>query len=144
MAASTRFSVAVHILTLLAQADGVPLTSGLIAGSVGTNEVVVRRLLGPLRREGFVESRSGTGGGWVLARDPGSVTLDQIWAAVEPEDGLVHRHGAPNPACLVGRNIQEALDAVALDGRRAWELALGQWTLAAMVTGVLGAEARRG
>ena len=42
------------------------MTSEYIAGSVNTNPVVIRRLLGSLRGAGIVESRTGVGGGWSL------------------------------------------------------------------------------
>jgi Iron-dependent Transcriptional regulator len=47
---SSRFSVAVHILTLLAHEQGRALTSEYIAGSVNTNPVVIRRMLGLLSK----------------------------------------------------------------------------------------------
>ena len=56
---STRFTVALHILTLLASSREEPLASEYIAGSVNTNPVVVRRLLGRLRQKGFVSSQPG-------------------------------------------------------------------------------------
>ncbi|MBV9496028.1 MAG: Rrf2 family transcriptional regulator, partial [Acidobacteria bacterium] len=48
MTQSSRFATAVHILTLLAGENEEPLTSDYIAGSVNTNPVVIRRLLGIL------------------------------------------------------------------------------------------------
>jgi hypothetical protein len=57
MNVSTRFTIALHILTLLASSQGEALTSEYIAGSVNTNPVVVRRLLGLLRKQGFVSSQ---------------------------------------------------------------------------------------
>ena len=40
---STRLTVALHMLTLLASSGQEPLTSEYIAGSVNTNSVIVRR-----------------------------------------------------------------------------------------------------
>ena len=51
---SSKLTVGVHILTLLASSPGEPLTSEYIAGSVNTNPVVIRRLLGLLREAGVV------------------------------------------------------------------------------------------
>ncbi|HEX3447028.1 MAG TPA: Rrf2 family transcriptional regulator, partial [Isosphaeraceae bacterium] len=67
---SSKLSVGVHILTLLALKPDEPVTSACIAGSVNTNPVVIRRLLGLFREAGFVESKNGVGGGWVLVTDP--------------------------------------------------------------------------
>ncbi|MCA1734101.1 MAG: Rrf2 family transcriptional regulator, partial [Acidobacteria bacterium] len=54
MATSSRFAVATHILTVLAVRGDEPSSSNLIASSVGTNPVVIRRLLGMLGRAGLV------------------------------------------------------------------------------------------
>jgi DNA-binding IscR family transcriptional regulator len=58
---SSKLSVGVHILTLLAIKAGEPMTSAVIACSVNTNPVVIRRLLGLFREAGFVESKNGWG-----------------------------------------------------------------------------------
>ncbi|EUJ18671.1 transcriptional regulator Rrf2 family protein [Listeria aquatica FSL S10-1188] len=55
MAISTRFSVAVHILTLVDRNRGEQITSEEIAGSVGTNPVVIRRIMS-LFKESWVAS----------------------------------------------------------------------------------------
>src|SRR6476619_2527243 len=68
---SSKLTVGVHILTLLASSPGESLTSEYIAGSVHTNPVVILRLLGLLREAGIVESQGGLGGGWRLKRPAG-------------------------------------------------------------------------
>lgn len=59
----SRFSVAVHILKLLATEPGEPLTSEFTALSIGTNPVVIRRQLAPLYGSELVESKGSLGGG---------------------------------------------------------------------------------
>ncbi len=54
----TRFSVAVHALILIAEAD-VPLTSEQIAGSAGVNPSYVRRVLASLRNAGILSAHRG-------------------------------------------------------------------------------------
>ncbi|OQC68483.1 MAG: putative HTH-type transcriptional regulator YwnA [Verrucomicrobia bacterium ADurb.Bin006] len=54
---NSRFTVAIHVLCLLAHSQGQALTSEYIAGSVNTNPVVIRRLLAALRRAGLVRLR---------------------------------------------------------------------------------------
>jgi DNA-binding IscR family transcriptional regulator len=66
MARATRFSVAVHVLALVAYFGGRRLTSETIADSVGTNASFVRRLLSMLAHAGLVESAPGVGGGWLV------------------------------------------------------------------------------
>ena len=136
MNTSCRFTVATHILTLLVFCGPEALTSDFIAGSVNTNPVVVRRLLARLRRARMVKSQSGPGGGWQLLRDPGELTLGEVYGAVE--EGALFPPGAaePNPACPVGRNIQQALDGILQDAQRALVGTLARTTVAQLVQDV--------
>lgn len=59
---STRFAVAIHILTLIDSNKDGKSTSEWIAGSVNTNPVVIRRLTGMLNKAGLVEVRPGVAG----------------------------------------------------------------------------------
>lgn len=107
MAESTRFPVAVHVLTLLAHERGKALTSDYIAGSVNTNPVVIRRMLGLLKKAGLVSSTEGAGGGTTLTRPAGRITLADVFKAVEPDGELFGSpRSDPNPLCPVGRSVQ--------------------------------------
>lgn len=139
MQTSTRFAVAIHILTLLAQDTSGPATSELLAGSVNTNPVVIRRVLGYLRNQGLVESAPGAGGGWRLLREPAEITLREVYRAVE-QGQLLNIHERPNPQCPVGRNIQQVLEAQFTAAQAAMEQALASTTIADILSGVrLGA-----
>jgi Rrf2 family protein len=107
---SSKLSVGIHILTVLALRPGEALTSEFIAGSVNTNPVVIRRLLGLFRSAGYVESKTGVGGGWLLVADPKQVTLLDVLRVVEPQHQMFALHRSePNQKCLVGCNIQKVL-----------------------------------
>ena len=111
MNTSSRFAVAVHVLSLLATTQG-PVSSVHIAGSVNTNPVLIRRILGQLGRAGFTQSLRGATGGTLLARAPGEINLLDVYRAVE-EPGVLSLHRSdPNPACEVGRNITRVLGGV--------------------------------
>lgn len=112
MTTSTRFAVACHVLVALAHRATESVTSEAIAGSVNTNPVVVRRILGLLVQAGFVEGRGGRNGGYTLARDPRKLALDQVFRAVEP-DGVLGVHENPeNRVCFVSCAIKEILGGV--------------------------------
>ncbi|HEV8441638.1 MAG TPA: Rrf2 family transcriptional regulator [Methylomirabilota bacterium] len=131
MAASVRFAVAVHMLVLLAlEREG--RTSAYIAGSVNTNPVVVRRLLGRLRRAGLVAGHAGPGGGFTLRKRPRQVSLADVYRAVESKP-LIALHEGPNPACPVGKNVGSVLAGVSRRAERATLDALGALTLAGVV-----------
>lgn len=137
MQISSRFSVAVHVLTLLAAAaPGELLTSDRMAGSVNTNPVVIRRILSQLKKACLVEVRAAAGGTY-LRRDPATLTLLEVYRAVEvvePQLFSVHEH--PNPHCLVGRSIQTALDSTLRRAQAALEQELAATTLTQVLAGV--------
>ena len=60
----SRFTIAVHILTLIAQNKGneTKLTSDLMAGSVGVNPVIIRKTLSQLKKADLISVQRGTGG----------------------------------------------------------------------------------
>ena len=138
--ASSRLSVGVHVLALLALHRRRPLTSEYIAASVNTNPVVIRRLLGLLRQAGYVESQGGAGGGWTLARRPGEITLLDVRRAVQPESGIFELHRSPpNSKCPVGRNISRILKSVYGEAQQALDQRLARTT----IRSVLGSIQRR-
>lgn len=110
MAESTRFRVAVHVLTLLAHEQPRALTSDYIAGSVNTNPVVIRRVLRRLGKAGLVVSTEGAQGGTRLARKPGQITLQDVYRAVDRGELFAVTRREPNPRCPVGRSVQKVLD----------------------------------
>jgi len=106
---SSRFTVAVHVLTLLAHEEGRALTSEYIAGSVNTNPVVIRRILGLLSKAGLVSSTEGAGGGTTLARSAKRIRLGEVYFAVESDRLFGGTRSDPNPLCPVGRCVQTVL-----------------------------------
>ncbi|WP_375479836.1 Rrf2 family transcriptional regulator [uncultured Jatrophihabitans sp.] len=109
---NTQFAVAVHVLTYLAgEGQGRTASSDELAQSTNVNPVYVRRVLGPLRAAGLVRSRPGKHGGWELAADASDITLAQVWRLLQGADPVLGLHG-PNPACAVGRSVQESLTAL--------------------------------
>jgi Rrf2 family protein len=112
MSTSSRFAVAVHVLTLMAWADDEPLKSEQVAESVNTNAVVIRRMLCELAEAKLVVSQSGAMGGSKLARDAEQITLLDIYQAVESRGVFsLHRH-PPSRNCPVGVNIGTVLNQV--------------------------------
>ena len=113
MARSTRFPAAVHILTLLAIKKGENCSSEWIAKSLGTNAVVVRRIVGLLQEAGIVTSQAGSRGGAMLAVQPEKLTLKDIYDAVE-DQSIFCMHD-PHPkcpvACCVKDQVNELLDS---------------------------------
>lgn len=135
MKISSRFSVAVHILSLLSIETTAHCTSEWIAGSVNTNPVIIRRVLGQLKKAGMVQVRSGTGGA-SLTKDLNEITLLDVYRAVDvvEEGRLFHIHEQPNPECPVGANIQFVLELILTRAQNAMEDILGSVTLEQLVS----------
>lgn len=143
MTTSSRFAVAVHILTLLADSDG-PVPSSLIAGSVGTNPALIRRLMQSLADAGLVTSQLGSHGGAMLARPANAISLLEVFRTVESPTLIALHHNAPNPACAVGREITGVLSGVVTQAQNAMDGVLAGQTIAGMLAQVEQAGRTRG
>lgn len=129
MRINTRFTVAVHILSLIALNDK-PVTSEMMALSVGSHPVAIRQVMSSLKKAGLIETRNGLPGGQ-LNKPQEEITLREIYQAVKkPEKcALFDFHPKPNPMCPVGCNIKAALNAPLMHVQTAMESALGEYTL---------------
>jgi DNA-binding IscR family transcriptional regulator len=128
--------MAVHALTVLAYKDGDRVTSALLAGSVNTNPVVIRRLLLTLQDAGLVETRKGAGFGSRLSRSPARINLAEIFRAVTEENPFTLPPNKPNDACPVGNCIESALNTVFANARRGLEHELEKITLGDILNAV--------
>lgn len=112
MQISSRFTIAVHILTAIEyfQKD-YKVTSDFLAASVNVNPVVIRRTMSQLKNAGLIHVARGTGGA-TIAKPLDQITLLDVFNAVDSIENntLFHFHDNPNTACPVGRNIHHGLD----------------------------------
>ena len=130
MQISSRFTLAVHILTCIKTFGDSNITSEFLAASTNVNPVIVRKILGQLKKAGIVEVARGSGGA-VLAKPENDITFLDIYKAVDcVGDGeLFHFHENPNPLCPVGRNIHAVLDDRLIKVQQAMEKELASVTL---------------
>ena len=105
---NSRFVLAIHILTLLAQKRG-SLSSAFIAGSAGVNAVTVRKVVKQLREAKLVETQTGARGGITIAQEPSQITLKDTFLAVRDESLFGAFPDSPNQQCTVGRNLRPTL-----------------------------------
>ncbi|SDJ10748.1 Transcriptional regulator [Natribacillus halophilus] len=75
----SEFSLAVLSLAMLADAPGRITTSDVIAGSAGVHPVRIRKVLAELKKHGFIDSKEGSGGGFILKEDPDHISLDEMY-----------------------------------------------------------------
>jgi len=133
MSGNSRFAVAVHVMTSLAYHDGELLSSPLLAKSVRTNPVVIRRLMAQLRRAGLVEARAGKSGGVRLGRSAATITLLDIYRAVEGGSPFVLPDKPENKSCSVSCAMKPLLSAVLAEADRAMARSLEKVRLSDLV-----------
>ena len=131
MQISSRFTMAIHMFVCMDAFSDQKMTSDFMAASIGTNPVIIRKLLQQLKAAGLVEVSRGTGG-VTITRPLDKITFLDIYKAVEcaPDEQLFHFHDNPNPKCPVGKNIHRVLDDRLLQVQRAMEEKLCKMTLA--------------
>jgi Rrf2 family protein len=129
MAVNTRFATGVHTLVLLAAEPDTLQTSNDIAAKLNTNAVVIRRVLASLQKAELVSSQKGPSGGSRLSRPAKSITLRDIYRAVE--NGAVFH--APSLSGSAALRVASTLDKVFSESQRALEQELDKTTLAQLV-----------
>lgn len=142
MKVASRFAIGVHILSLIGIDPENENNSEWLAGSIGVNPVIVRNVTGMLRRAGLVTTRQGIAGVH-LAKPLAAITLRDVYQAVHAveENALFGIHENPNPDCLVGANIQAALESTFTEAQQAMEFRLAQTSMAQIVNDLHHADA---
>ena len=126
---NARFATSLHILTLLASQKDELLSSEYIAGSINLNAAIVRKEMSNLRSYGFIESKEGKGGGSTLAKPAEKIKLSEVYDAVR-QSALLGRNNQPNPACMVGRQINKHINTLYAAADKAMMKQLNKQTLA--------------
>ena len=127
---NSRFSISVHILSLLAAAGEAPLSSGYIAGSININPVLVRKELINLRNHGLIDSKEGKNGGSWLAKPANQIKLSQVYDMVQQTPIMGQTKNIPNPDCHIGKQINTHLDSLYKDVENTLRNKLSKTTLA--------------
>ncbi len=134
MRVSTRGDYACRALVSLALRadDSVPTSVRDIADRTGLPQPYLEQILLALKGAGLVRSKRGVGGGYVLARCPGEITLAQIVSAV---DGpiVLGDFGEPHEAGACDHEGQCVLLAIWADAGERMRRLLGATTLTDVV-----------
>lgn len=141
MSISSRFAVGIHILTLININKEGTSSSEFLASSVNTNPAVIRKIMGMLKKASLVEVHPGIAGA-KLAKKLSEITLLDVYKAVDvvQDNELFSVHDNPNPACPVGRNIQNTIEPIFTTAQLAMEKVLGNVTLEDVVKDIANKE----
>src|SRR3546814_13990064 len=106
MSRDTRLSDVLHVLLHMDQLEG-PLTSEVLARSMGTNPAVFRRTMAGLREAGFVKFEKGHGGGCRLARPLREITLLAVYESQSRPNLFAIGNLTRHPDFLIEKRSQE-------------------------------------
>lgn len=128
------FVLAAHSLVLLANLPGHMANSETIAENVCTNPARIRKVMSTLRKNGYVKTKEGIGGGYILCCDPETTTLSQIYLAIS--SGSLKPHwctGNPEKACVISSNTQVVMDQIFNDAELHMQSYLNQITISSVL-----------
>lgn len=111
MRIDTKCSIGIHCMILIAvYGDKCKLTSEIIARSTGCNNVIIRNILGKLKKNGLIMIARGVGGA-VLNCNLHEVSIWDIYCAVDDKNPaeIIGIHPNPYEKCPVGHSIEEIL-----------------------------------
>jgi Rrf2 family protein len=132
---NSEFIIAVHGLVLLAHRPDGMASSEEIATNVCTNPVRVRKVMSCLRKNGCIETREGSGGGYRLVAKPEDVTLADVYRALAAGSlAPSWCSGNPEMECMIGSNMGDAMNAVFCGADRQLEMYFETITIAHMLS----------
>lgn len=144
-----RFPTALQMMLNLAQAQErgeEPVSSAVLARSLGANRSLVRTMLVPLVKAGLVVSTMGKAGGTALSRPASDISYREIYEAVVGDKPLWSPREDIPSVCVVSAHIESHFAAIAAEAEEAAMAGLARHTLAeglaAMRAMEAGTEAR--
>lgn len=109
----TQFSIALHIMSLLALYPDDWHSSSLIARSININPVQVRREIAILKAGDLIESKEGKLGGVRILKSAKEIYLSDIFNLIKGDGNvLTFTNNEPSPSCRIGRQIHQNLKEV--------------------------------
>ncbi|MBY7145109.1 Rrf2 family transcriptional regulator [Virgibacillus sp. NKC19-3] len=110
----SEFSLTVLSLAMLADSPDQMTTSDVIADSALVHPVRIRKVLAELKKHGYIESKEGSGGGFIPKKCPDQITLDDIYR-LTAMDTLKPKCPEGGDHCYIGSNIETVLDKILAD-----------------------------
>jgi len=122
---SDAFSLGLHASCYLADREGELVSVREMASTLGVSQAHLAKVMLRLAREGILDSQRGPGGGFVLNRQPGEVTLMEIYESLEgpfrPRKCLLAESVCGGKNCIfhglldkVERDLREYLEGTSL------------------------------
>lgn len=107
----SKFSIVLHIMTLLAFDKDSWHSSSFIASSLNVNPVLVRNELAALKQYRLIESKEGKNGGVRLLKPANTILLSDLFKIIKGDHHvLTLSKNTPNPKCPIGKQINGNLE----------------------------------
>jgi Rrf2 family protein len=134
MSTNLQFSIAVHIMAALGYMGcDANMSSSQLAKSINANASFVRRVLAKLSKAGLVRTSKGKSGCCSLAKTASSITLLDIYQAVEaPQVFTIHEY-EDQKSCIVSCGIKSSLENILTKTQKAMEKSLTEVRLSDVV-----------
>jgi Rrf2 family protein len=135
---NSEFTIAVHSLVFLANLSGNMATSEQIACNVATHSARIRKVMGFLRKAGYVRTKEGIGGGFILDCDPDKVTLAEIYRLTS--QGSLKPNwcsGDASQPCMVASNMEKVMDCIFGDAEKQMETFFEQYTIGCVLRQII-------
>jgi Rrf2 family protein len=131
---NSEFTIAVHSLVFLAHRTDNMATSEQIACNVATHSARIRKVMGFLRKAGYVRTKEGIGGGFILDCDPEKVTLAEIYRLTS--QGSLKPNwcsGDQSQSCMIASQMEKVMDAIFGDAEKQMEHYFEQHTIGSVL-----------
>lgn len=100
------------IFDLASQRPGEPIRIADIAGRQKIPQKFLELILAGLKQAGFVESRRGAEGGYLLARSADSLTVGEVLRSVEGHSAKARKRQGENPFSDMWEQVDQAVSGV--------------------------------
>ncbi len=110
---SDAVSLAMHSMAVIASREGLSSVQD-ISGRLGVSEFHLAKVLQRLAKNGLVKSTRGPRGGFALARKSGSITLLDVYEAIEgplkEKACLMRKKTCTKKLCILGSSMETMRD----------------------------------
>jgi Rrf2 family protein len=117
---NSEFTIAVHCLVFLSMRNERMANSEDLSQSVGTHPARVRKVLSVLRKHGYLTTKEGAHGGYLLSRPSEEIKLGEVYRLVAGGSlGPSWCSGESGSPCKVSSNMQGVMGAIYYGGEEA-------------------------
>jgi Rrf2 family protein len=141
---NSEFTIAVHSLVFLSNSPDRIATSEVIAHNVNTHPSRLRKVMSCLRKHGYIATKEGIGGGYMLNCSPDQVTLAEIYRATSI--GSIKPgwfSGNEDGKCMVACNMADVMDSIFCEAEQHLLLYLHQTTITDVLERVRAAQLQK-